>query len=115
MTGSRDKLAASFLSRPSLPPVLSLGQLAQLAQRFYLGPQNETARPQDPSDFPAGPPPSPALKRQLLAPPTPCQSDPIVLRHLESSANCQPQKARSASLERSRLRLSYKHQFLKGW
>ncbi|KAI4532568.1 hypothetical protein MG293_017833 [Ovis ammon polii] len=63
----------------------------------------------------AWPPPSLALKRQLLAPPTLCQSDPIVLRHLECSANCQPRKARSASLERSRPRLLYKHQFLKGW
>lgn len=38
------------------------------------------------------------LKRQLLAPPTPCQSDPIVLRHLESSANCQPRPRGSLSI-----------------
>lgn len=31
---SRENLAAFLLSRPSLPPGLSLGQLAQ---RFYLG------------------------------------------------------------------------------
>lgn len=74
-----------------------------------------------PADFPAGPPPPapPTLPCSAAAAAGPSRSPanqtPIVLPHLECSANCQPQKARSASSARRCPRFIHKHWFLKGW
>lgn len=107
---SRENLFAFLLSTSSRP-ACPWGSWLSTALFRALGmePRGHRTRP----IFLQGPT-FPGSEAAAAGPSTLCQSDPIVLRHLECSASASP-KGSLSILGEKRLLLLYKHQFLKGW
>lgn len=126
LRSSQGKLAAFFLCLPPVPlPPAQASLLYSWLSAFIWGCRMGPAPPHafaglpPPCRFSCRPPSScpPTLPCSAAAGPSrsPANQTPIVLPHLECSANCQPQNPRSASSARRRPRFIHKHWFLKGW